>query len=319
MWARAGYRVAQLVVVFAVVSCVTFAILHALPGDAAEIRAGPLPGLTPQQRAQVVERIRKQLGLDKSLPEQYGRWVWAFLRGDFGDTVTGQPVSQVLAQRATPTIELMVSSFLVSIILSVVLALLAYGARHRMIGQVADGIATLLLVFPAFWFAFLLVVAFAVQLKILPASGYVPFSENPVEHFRRLVLPCLSLSLGYTAIYFRYLYAGLQDARRSPFATAARAKGIPERAVAYRHVLPNAILPFVTVVGLFIGSLIGSTVIDEQIFGWPGLGQLLVLSVNARDVNTLVAIVMITSFVYATSSVVVDLAYNFLDPRMRRT
>jgi peptide/nickel transport system permease protein len=315
---RATRRAVQAMFVLLCVAVATFGLLRALPGDPAEIKVGPLPGFSPVQRAQFVEQVREQMGLNRAHPVQFAIWGAGVVRGDLGLTVDGQPVSQVISQRILSSVQLVAASIAFSVAASLLLALYATRSRFRIVPQAAESLATLVLVMPAFWIAFLLVALFAVRWRILPPSGYVPFSENPLEYLRRLALPCLTLSVGQIAVYFRYLYAGLQEARSSPFVTAARSKGISDRAVLYRHILPNALLPFVTVVGMFLGFLIGGTVIVEQVFGWPGLGHLLVLSVNRQDVNTLVAIVLITAIAYVTTSVVVDLTYTLLDPRTRR-
>ncbi len=173
-------------------------------------------------------------------------------------------------------------------------------------------------VVPSFWLGFLLVLWLAVKQPLFPASGYVTFSSSPGENIRHLILPALTLACPLTALFFRYLLAGLEEAALGAFVTAARSKGISERAIAYRHVLLNGMLPTITIIGMAAASLISSLVIVESVFSWPGLGSLLVESVTARDFNTLVAIVLLTAGAFVATSLVVDVVYWVVDPRTRR-
>ncbi len=175
-----------------------------------------------------------------------------------------------------------------------------------------------LLVAPAFWIGLVLIVLFADQANWLPASGYVSLGTSLSQNLQHLVLPAVTLALPLTALFFRYLHSGLEDASSQPFAVAARARGLSERAIVYRHILPNGALPTITVVGLAIGSLMSSLVIVENVFSWPGMGSLLILSVNNSDYNTVVGIVLLTAATYVVVSAVVDVIYQIVDPRLRR-
>jgi ABC-type dipeptide/oligopeptide/nickel transport system permease component len=175
-----------------------------------------------------------------------------------------------------------------------------------------------LFVIPSFWLGFLLVYLFAVKISVFPASGFVPLSQSASGNISHLVLPALTLAFPLTALFFRYLLAGLEEAEMGAFVVASRAKGISERAIAYRHVLPNGMLPTITIIGMATGSLLSSLVVVETVFSWPGLGSLLVQSVLERDFNTLVAIVLITAAAFVLTSIIVDLIYWFADPRTRR-
>jgi peptide/nickel transport system permease protein len=307
-----------LVGVLLAISVLTFLMLNALPGNAAEVRIGPLPNLTPEQRAEVVANLYRQLGLDKPLPIQYGIWLWNAVRGDFGLTVDGTPVSGLVLQRLGPTIELGLASIFFSLLGCVGLAVWAYGTRNRRLYEALQGAMSSMLVVPGFWLGFLLILIFAVELSLLPASGYTAPEKSPAENVRHLLLPAVTLALPQCALFFRYLLAGMEDVAGMPFVLAARAKGIEERAVTYRHVLPNAALPTVTIVGLVVGSMISGLVIVETVFAWPGLGSLLVQSVGRRDYNTLAAVVLLTAAAYVIASISVDISYWWLDPRTRR-
>lgn len=311
-------QLAQLVLVLFAVSLVTFLLLDALPGDAASARIGPLPNYSPAERAELVESISKQLGLDRPLVVQYGIWVKNAFSGDFGLNYQGLEVSDVVGARVTPTLQLGVASILLSTFGALAVSLLAYRTRFRAVRGIIQGAATVLLVVPAFWLGLILVIVFAAELNWLPSAGYVPFAERPRENLEFLVLPAVTLALPQLALFFRYLDAGLRDTSTAAFVTASRARGLSERGVAYRHVLPNAALPTITVVGLVAGSLISGLVIVESVFSWPGLGLLLVDSVKRSDYNTVAAIVLMTAVAYVVVAFVVDVVYRLVDPRTRR-
>lgn len=314
----AASQLVQLVLVLFAVSLVTFLLLNALPGDAASARIGPLPNYSPEQRAELIDSISRQLGLDRPLLVQYGIWLKNAFTGDFGLNHQGIEVSSVVGSRVVPTLQLGVASILISTVGALAVSLLAYRTRFRSLRALIQGSATVLLVVPAFWLGLILVIVFAAELKWLPSAGYVAFSVNASENLRFLVLPALTLALPQLALFFRYLEAGLRDTSTAPFVTASRARGLSERGVAYRHVLPNAALPTITVVGLVAGSLISGLVIVESVFSWPGLGLLLVDSVKRNDYNTVAAIVLMTAVAYVIVAFIVDVVYRILDPRTRR-
>jgi peptide/nickel transport system permease protein len=311
-------QLGQLIGVLFAVSLLTFLLLNALPGSAADSRLGPLPNFSPQQREELIKSLTKELGLDKPLWEQYVIWVEHAAKGDFGLNYQGTPVSSVVSQRLPATLELGIASIVVSSVGALAVSLLAYRTRWRVLRGGIQGAATVLLVVPAFWLGLLLVILFAVKLNWLPSAGFTSISDDLGKNIKFLVLPVLTLALPQLALFFRYLNAGLHDTSTAPFVTASRARGLSERGVSYRHVLPNAALPTVTVVGLVAGSLISGLVIVESVFSWPGLGLMLVDSVSQKDYNTVAAIVLLTAVAYVIVAFAVDVLYRFLDPRTRR-
>jgi peptide/nickel transport system permease protein len=308
----------QLVLVLLVISAITFFLLSALPGNAALYRIGPLPSYTATERAALIARLSAQLGLNKPLIVQYWIWLTDALRGNFGLTTEGEPVTELIGSSVWASVELALAALIPSIVASFLLALWAFRTRWRRGQAMVQGAMSTLFVIPSFWLGFILVYLFAVKTASFPASGYVPLSQSVSGNLSHLVLPALTLACPLTALFFRYLLAGLEEAEMGAFVVAARAKGISERAVAYRHVLPNGMLPTITIIGLATGSLISSLVIVEAVFSWPGLGSLLVQSVIQKDFNTLVAIVLLTAAVFVFTSTVVDIIYWFVDPRTRR-
>jgi peptide/nickel transport system permease protein len=311
-------QVGQLLAVLVAVSFLTFLLLNALPGSAADARIGPLPNFSPEDRAELRASLSKQLGLDKPLLWQYFIWIRDALSGDFGLTYQGLTVRTVVGDRLSATLELAVTSVVISVIGSVAVSLLAFRTRFRVVRAALQGVTTLLLVMPAFWLGLLLVIVFAAQLNWVPSAGYVPISDGLTENFKVLIMPALTLALPQLALFFRYLNAGLHDTANTSFVTAARARGLSERSIVYRHVLPNGVLPTITVVGLVVGSLISGLVIVESVFSWPGLGLLLVDSVRTKDYNTVAAIVLLTAVTYVVVAFVVDVLYRLIDPRTRR-
>lgn len=311
-------RVTQLVLVMLAISAITFFLLNALPGNAALYRIGPLPSFTPAERSAVIAKLSSQLGLDKPLVVQYWIWLVHAIQGDFGLTTEGQPVSQLVVSRLGASVELAVAALVPSIAASFTIALWAFRTRWRRLRVLVEGVMSTLFVIPSFWLGFLLVYLLAVKAAALPASGFVGVSQGLASNLDHLVLPALTLACPLTALFFRYLLAGLEESATGAFVVAARSKGISERAVAYRHVLPNGVLPTITIIGMATGSLLSSLVVVESVFSWPGLGSLLVQSVNQRDFNTLVAIVLLTAAAFVTTSIVVDLVYYLVDPRTRR-
>ncbi|MCU1489320.1 MAG: transporter permease [Acidimicrobiaceae bacterium] len=311
-------KILQLVLVLLAISAITFFLLSALPGNAALYRIGPLPSYTPAERAALIARLSEQLGLNKPLVVQYWIWLTHAVRGDFGLTTQGEKVTQLIGSSLWASVELAIVGLVPSIVASFLLALWAFRTRLRRAQAVVQGVMSTLFVIPSFWVGFLLVYLLAVKVTAFPASGFVPLAQSASGNLSHLVLPGLTLALPLTALFFRYLLAGLEEAEMGAYVVAARAKGISERAVAYRHVLPNGMLPTITIIGLATGSLLSSLVVVESVFSWPGLGSLLVQSVTQRDFNTLVAIVLLTAAVFVFTSIVVDLIYWFADPRTRR-
>jgi peptide/nickel transport system permease protein len=310
--------VTQLVAVLLAVSLTTFLLLNALPGSAADARIGPLPNFSPEQRAEMVETLSRQLGLDKPLWWQYFVWLKDAITGDFGLNYQGVEVSSVVSGRVMATLQLGIASLVISTAGALIVSLFAYRTRWRVFRGGVQSSMTLLLVMPPFWLGLLLVIVFAAELQWLPSAGFVPFGDDPSENLKFLVLPAFTLALPQLALFFRYLNAGLRDTSTAPFVMASRARGLSERSIDYRHVLPNAVLPTITVIGLVAGSLISGLVIVESVFSWPGLGLLLVESVKQKDYNTVSAIVLLTAVTYVIVAFAVDVLYQLIDPRTRR-
>ena len=217
-----------------------------------------------------------------------------------------------------PSLELALLTLVVSLPLAAFLAVRSVRRGKRVFSTVTGQLSTVGFVIPQFWLGILLVILFAVQLGWLPAGGYEAFREEPVEHIKRLLMPLITLVIPTTAVFFHFMRQSLRESLQTQYIRTARAKGLSESAVLYNHALPNALLPSLTVLGVQFGSLLGGVVVVERIFNWPGIGGLLVYSVERQDFNTLIACVMAIAAAYVVVSTLIEIAYRMVDPRIRR-
>ena len=308
----------SLLAVLVAISAITYAIASALPGDTAEIRVGKRDDLTFEARNRLVEAERERLGLDQPLPVQFAIWLGKAVQGDFGIQEGGGPVGPAVIERIVPSLELALLTLVISLPLAALLAVRSVRQGKRIFSVAVGQLSTVGFVMPQFWLGILLVIVLAVLLGWLPAGGYEPFRDAPVEHVKRLVMPLLTLIVPTTALYFHFMRQSLREALTTQYIRTARAKGLSETGVLYRHALPNALVPSLTVLGVQFGQLLGGVVVVERIFNWPGIGGLLIYSVERQDFNTLVACVLAIAAAYVTASTLIEIAYRFVDPRIRR-
>lgn len=308
----------SLLAVLVAISAITYAIASALPGDTAEIRVGKRDDLTFEARNRLVEAERERLGLDQPLPVQFAIWLEKAVQGDFGIQEGGGPVGPAVVERIIPSLELALVTLVISLPLAALLAVRSVRRGKRVFSVVAGQLSTVGFVMPQFWLGILLVIVLAVLLGWLPAGGYEPFREAPVEHVKRLIMPLLTLVIPTTALYFHFMRQSLRESLTTQYIRTARAKGLSETGVLYRHALPNALLPSLTVLGVQFGQLLGGVVVVERIFNWPGIGGLLIYSVERQDFNTLVACVLAIAAAYVVASTLIEISYRFVDPRIRR-
>ena len=295
-----------------IVSFLTFMTIHLVPGDPARVLLGE--SATPQ----TVAALRAQLGLDKPLPVQFGLWLWQALHGDLGQSIQlQQPVSQAIIQRLPVTLELGVCSLLFSLLLALPLGV--YSALHR--DTWIDWLVNVLSLFgtaiPSFVAGLVLIFLFAVSLRIFPPGGYVSFSDDPLSNVRDLILPVIALGAGSVAVNMRQIRASMIEAMSQDYVRTARAKGVRERRISYVHALRNAIIPLLTIVGLQAGAILAGTFVVESIFLWPGVGQLAVTSILAKDYPLVQGIVLLSALAYMVANLLVDIGYALLDPRIR--
>lgn len=305
-------RILTLLPVVLVVGTITFAIIHLTPGDPAGVMLGP--EATPEE----ISALRDRLGLDEPLVVQYPRWLFGVLQLDFGDSIfLGKPVTEAIVERLIPTTQLTLYALLISIIIGVPAGVVAALRQNSLIDRVLMMLALAGSAIPGFFLGILLILFFSVTLRWLPSGGYVGFSEDPIGHFKAMLLPALALGFSAAGLPARLIRSTMLDVMHEDYVVTAVAKGLPMSVVAVRHGLRNALLPAVTVIGYSMGDLLGGAVIVETVFSLPGMGQLVVNSIARRDFPVIQGAVMITAIFYVLSNLLVDILYLYLDPRVR--
>lgn len=305
-------RLLQGIPVLILASIAVFLILRLVPGDPATSLAGP--DATPER----VAEIRDQLGLNDALPVQYFRWVGQLLRGDLGTSIRGIEVSRLLKDSMPSTLELAVAAYLFAILLGIPLGVMA-GANPRSGWDWALSFFTLISIgIPSFLTGILLLWLFGVQLGWLPTSGRVSLLSNPGQSIEHLILPAYALGGNLAAVLGRYTRTSVAEVMGQDYVRTARAKGLSGRQVIVNHALRNSLVPIVTITALQIGAVLAGAVVVEQVFTRPGMGRLVVEAIQNRDyvVVQSTLVVLVTIFVLVNLSA--DLAYGFLDPRIRR-
>jgi len=296
-----------------------FGLVHLAPGDAADVLAGEAGSATPQYMAQ----LRQTFGLDQPLYVQLVVYLERVLTLDLGYSFRhGMSVSALIATRLGPTLLLMLTVLLLSVGLGVLLGAIAARNLNRWRDNLISVLAVLAYATPVFWAGLMLIVVFSVKLGWFPVSGMeevAAFNEGwarVLDIARHLVLPAITLTLFYLALYTRLMRASVLDQYAMDYVVTARAKGLTERQIAWRHVLRNAMLPVLTMAGVQVGALLGGAVVVETVFAWPGLGFLAYESLFARDINLLLGIFFISGCLVVVVNLAVDLLYSVLDPRI---
>lgn len=293
------------------VSALTFVLVSLVPGDPARTLVGE--HATAEQYA----RVRGQLGLNRPLPVQYWHWLVGVFHGDLGSSLfSGEPVTSMLGSRLPVSLSLILVGTVVSGVLGVAVGV-ASARRGGLLVRTVDALSLAGLAVPAFWFALVLIALFAVKLPWFPVTGYVPLTEDPAQWFDSLVLPVASLSLGAVAIIAKQTRDSVLDAQTMDFVRVMRANGFAPRSILYRHVLRNASLPLVTVLGVVLVSLLAGTVFVETVFAMPGLGGLITQATVEHDIPVIQGAVLYVTVLVVCVNLLVDLAYHRLDPRVR--
>lgn len=312
MLAFALQRIFQAVLLLVVASIAVFLLLRLIPGDPAGTLAGP------NARPEQLEAIREDLRLDEPMPVQYGIWISNVLRGDLGTSlISGYPVMEIIQQRLPASGALAAGGIIVSVIIALPVGLISALRRGTWLATVAGGYTALALAVPTFWLGLLLLLFFGLRLDWLPMSGYVEISEEPLTAIKHLVLPSITLAASLSAVLARMLGTSMMEVMDHDYVRTARAKGLGERLVVARHVVRNALIPVVTVMGIQLGQLLGGAVVTEAIFQWPGLGQLILQGINNRDYSVVQGTMLLLVSVFVLVNLLVDLTYGFLDPRIR--
>jgi peptide/nickel transport system permease protein len=297
-------RLAMLVPVLFGVLTAVFLLIHLIPGDPIDVMLGE--SALPAAR----EQLKERLGLNAPAPVQYARYLAATVTGDLGTSIAyGRPVGQMLAERLPATFELALAALAVAVAIALPLGLLCAVQRGRLADHTAMVAALVGVSMPNFWLGPLLILAFSVNLGWLPLSG----RDGPLS----FILPAITLGTAMAAILTRMVRASVLEVMHRPFVAAARAKGLSRTRVMVRHVLANALIPVITVIGLQFGALLAGAIITETIFAWPGLGRLTVEAIQTRDYPLVQGCVLIICLGYLFASLLADLCYAAVDPRVR--
>ncbi len=291
---------------------VVFIGVRSLPGDPAIAMSGE--GREPAANA----LIRQRYGLDEPLPIQYLRWISITITGDLGTSIrTGQPVTAEILSRIPTTLELAGLAGLFAICFGLPLGIAAAVRRGTRLDYLAGSVGLIGLSIPTFWLGIVLILIFAVWLEVLPASGYVPFLEDPIQNLERMILPVIVLGSALGAVLLRQVRSGMIGSLGSDYVRTARAKGLTERQVVVGHALRNSLITVVTILGLELGALISGSVVTESIFLIPGFGRLIIEAVSRRDYPVIQGVALFSAVAYIAINFGVDLLYSYLNPKVR--
>ncbi len=305
-------RLVMLVPVLIVVGVVVFGLVHLTPGDPAAVILGDRA--TPED----IARLREQLGLNDPLPVQFVRWFGNVLRLDFGESIfLGEPVTQALLSRVQPTVLLTVYALSIQVLIGIPAGVLAAVRYNSPLDRTLTVMAISGSAIPTFFLGILLILIFAVHLRWLPSGGYVPFGEDPVAHFKAMLLPAFALGFSAAGLLARLVRSSMLDVLREDYVRTAFAKGLPEQLVIVRHALRNALIPALTIIGISIGALLGGAVVTETVFTIPGMGRLVVQSIARRDYPVIQGAIIAIAMTYVLVNLVIDVLYVYIDPRVR--
>lgn len=305
-------RVVQAVPVVFLATVAVFLLIHLLPGDPAQVLAGS------DTSPQTIEAIREDLGLNEPLPVQYVVWLQHVVRGDFGKSILSKiPVWQLMSQRLPATMELAFVGEILTILIGIPLGVVAAVNQRSRIDMAITSFISFGLAVPNFFLGILLIILFAVILGWMPPGGRGDFARDPLAALKFIAFPALTLALPAAMNLSRLTKASVLEVLYEDYVRTARAKGLASRSVVIRHVLRNSLIPIVTAIGLEFGRLLGGAIIIESVFGWPGLGTLMLTSINNRDYAIIQAGLLLLVMVFVVVNLLTDILYGFLDPRIR--
>jgi len=305
-------RLIALVPLLVALSIASFALVHVIPGDPALVMLGGEG--TPQQAAD----LRKQLGLDRPLPVRYWEWLSRVVRGDLGESLYNRTrVIDELAWRFPTTLALVCLSLFISVLIGVPAGLLSAVYRDSWVDHAARLLTLLSLSMPSFWLGLMLIILFSLKLNLLPIVGYTSVVTDLWSGLRFLILPSCALGTYLTALLARLVRSSVLEVLGQDYIRTARAKGLRERVVLFRHALRNALIPAVTVMGINMGILLGGSAVIETLFVLPGVGQLVITALYNRDLPVIQGLILYISVLYVLINLAVDLLYTYLDPRLR--
>lgn len=305
-------RIIYSIPVLLLVTIIVFSLIHIIPGDPV------LAMLGIQATTSMIANLRAQLNLDKPIVVQYYLWLKDVFRGDLGESIRSkQPVLKLVLNSLSPTVLLALTSLLFSVFFSIIAGAIAASKRNTIFDFGAMFIAVLGISIPAFWLGIMVILILSVNLNIFPAMGYVSFLKNPIDALMHLILPAATLGFGLVGYTTRMTRSQMLEVLNQDFIRTARAKGLLEVVVIYKHALRNALIPIVTAVGIQLGFLLGGAILIEQIFAWPGIGRLAVLAINSKDYTVLQGTVLVVATMFVIINLIVDILYTFLNPKIK--
>jgi peptide/nickel transport system permease protein len=314
MWVWLLKRIGQVVPTLFILSILIFGLQQLMPGDPALILAGEERG-----DPQVLAQIRAELRLDRPIYEQYLYWIGNVLTGDFGFSWRiRMPVSQLILDKLPVTAQLAAMSFIIAVLIGVPAGILSAVKRDQPADWVANGVALFGISTPNFWLGIMMILFFSVELGWLPPSGYVPLTEDFWQSFATTIMPAFVLGTGVASVLMRHTRAAMLTALSQDYVRTARAKGLRERVVVWKHALRNALIPVVTLGAIEFGRLLAGAVLTEQVFTIPGFGKLIVDAVFNRDYPVVQGVVLATALIFVVLSLVADLLYMAINPRLRQ-
>jgi peptide/nickel transport system permease protein len=305
-------RLLHLIPVLIAASALIFFMMYAVPGGPVGALVGE--NATPEQIADVTRRF----GLDRPVLVQYLDWLWRALNGDLGVSLHSRvPVMQLIGERLPATLQLAATATLIGLSLGIPIALISALAQGSWLDRVVSGWSALALGVPTFWVGILLILLFAVELRLLPAaSSYVPVWTDPLGMLRATILPAATLGLYVSGIFARFLRGSLITELNADYVRTARSKGLKEGSIVARHVMRNAMLPFITIVGIMLAGFIGGAVVTEAVFTYPGLGRLVIQAISSRDYPLIQGSILVILAIYILINLIVDVLYVQIDPRI---
>lgn len=294
------------------VTIMVFLLLHMIPGDPATVILGQ------EASPETIAALREELGLNKPILLQYFNWLAGVLQGNLGySLVDHTPVSQLIMERLPATLELTLGTFVIALLIAIPAGILAAIRTGSWLDYSSTMFALVGMSIPHFWLGMMFIIFFAVRLGWFPASGYVPFSENPTANLTAMIMPMVATGLRESAVLMRMLRSSLLEVMDADYIRTAYSKGLKERTVIIQHALKNAMVPVITVSGLMIAGLLGGLVITETIFSIPGYGKLIVESIFTRDYITVQGTILVSALIVVGVNLIVDVLYTLIDPRIK--
>jgi peptide/nickel transport system permease protein len=294
------------------VSVIVFLMIHLIPGDPISVLLGQVSD------PEVLAAVRAQYGLDRPLLTQYVHWLGQVLQGNLGYSISnGAPVSDQVLARLPASLYLLIGGMLIALVLAIPVGIVTAARHNSWVDLGGTTLSMLCMSIPSFWLAILLILLLAVRLGWLPATGYVPPGEDFGAFLKCLIMPSLALGLSEAGFIARLMRSSMLDVLGQDYVRVARAKGLNDRNTLFRHALPNALIPVVTVVGIEIGYLLGGVIVIERVFAFPGMGMLTITAISTRDYPLIQGSILIIAVLFLVINLITDILYGIIDPRVR--